>query len=79
MTLTLEWPHSTSKHALSPRQLRRPILILRLWRRRLAHRRFIRRVLAETHDPRVLADLRIRPGRPSDLERWIMAMLWHQH
>ncbi len=65
----------------SPRQtaLRRLSVLLRLWQRRLARRRFERRVLAETQDPELLRDIGIRTQGPNHVERWIMAMLWHQH
>lgn len=63
----------------SRRALWRPTMALRLWQRRLAHRRFVRRVLAETQDPALLADMGIPSPRPSQVERWVMAMLWHQH
>ena len=63
----------------SRRALWRLTMALRLWQRRLAHRRFVSRVLAETQDPELLADIGIPTPRPSQVERWVMAMLWHQH
>ena len=67
------------RHVQRHPALRRLAVLLRLWQRRLAWRRFERRVLAETQNPELLIDVGIRVGRPSHVERWIMAMLWHQH
>ena len=80
MTLVLG---STNRYTHRPPQrhpaLRRLSVLLRLWQHRLARRRFERRVLAETQDPELLADIGIRAQRPNHVELWIMAMLWHQH
>jgi hypothetical protein len=35
--------------------------------------------MAETHDPEVLADMGIHAQSRSHVERWVAAMLWHQH
>lgn len=69
----------THRHLQRHPALRRLSVLLRLWQRRLARRRFERRVLAETQDPALLLDIGIRVQRPSHVERWILAMLWHQH
>jgi hypothetical protein len=58
--------------------LRRLRAAPRLWARRLARRRLLKSILAETDDPGILADLGINLPRPSHVERWIMAMLYHQ-
>lgn len=58
---------------------RRLTVSLRLWQRRMARRRFVNRVLAETRDPALLEDVGIRPQGQGHTERWIAAMLWHQH
>lgn len=58
---------------------RRLTVSLRLWQRRLARRRFQYRVLAETRNPALLEDAGIRLRGEGDTERWIKAMLWHQH
>lgn len=52
---------------------------IRLWGRRRAQRRFVNQLLAETRDPRILGDLGIVPVRQPHVERWITAILWHQH
>jgi hypothetical protein len=46
---------------------------------RLAQRRLVCSVMAETTDPAALADIGIDATERRDVERWIMAMLWHQH
>ena len=69
----------THQHPQRHPALRRLSVLLRLWQRRLVRRRFERRVLAETQNPELLRDIGIRAQRPSHVERWIMAMLWHQH
>ena len=80
MTLVLgSTDRYTHRHPQPHRALRRLSVLLRLWQRRLARRRFERRVLAETQDPALLIDIGIRIERPNHVERWIMAMLWHQH
>ena len=80
MTMVLAWPdRSSSERPASRRLLRRLMISLRLAPRRLARRRFVNRVMAETRDPAVLAELGIRPERPSHVERWVATMLWHQH
>jgi hypothetical protein len=45
----------------------------------MARRRLVNRVMAETRDPAILAELDIRPATRSHTERWVAAMLWHQH
>ena len=80
MTLAVAWPDRT--HEQQPwwrRWGRRSALALRLWQRGLARRRFVNRARAETSDPEVLADMGIRQPRTSPVDRWIAAMLWHQH
>jgi hypothetical protein len=73
MTMVVNWPdRDVRRHAAL---LRRLVVSSRLW----ARRRFVKRVLAETHDPRIFADLGIGRVRPRHVERWIMAMLCHQH
>lgn len=80
MTIVVTWPdRHAPRHAAWDRLLRRLAVSSRLWARRHARRRFVNRVLAETHDPRILADLGIGPVRPHYVERWMMAMLYHQH
>ena len=69
----------THRHLQRHPALRRLSVLLRFWQRRPARRRFERRVLAETQDPELLLDIGIRAQRPSHVERWITAMLWHQH
>ena len=79
MTLAVGWPDRTHKQQPRWRRWgRRSALALRLWQRGLARRRFVSRVMAETRDRDMLSDMGIRPERPSQVERWIMAMLWHQ-
>lgn len=80
MTMVVTCPvHNTGWHAAWQRLLRRLAVSSRLWARRHARRRFVNRVLAETRDPRILADLGIDPVRPDPVERWVMAMFYHQH
>lgn len=80
MTMVVAWPDSNSSERPAwQRLVRRLVISIRLAPRRLARRRFVNRVMAETRDPAVLAELGIRPGRPSHTERWVSAMLWHQH
>lgn len=80
MTMVVAWPgRNARRHAAWDRLLRRLSVSSRLWARRRARRRFVTRVLAETDDPRILADLGIDPVRPHHVERWMMAMLDHQH
>lgn len=78
MTLLVGWD-GAGKGTAWGRQARRLATSLRLWQRGLARRRLVSRVMAETHDPEVMADMGIRAARPSHAERWIAAMLWHQH
>ena len=79
MTIVVAWPRRNAhKHAVWDQLLRRLAVSSRLWARRRARRRLVNRVLAETHDPRILADLGIDPIRPHHVERWAMAMLYHQ-
>lgn len=80
MTIVMTWPdHHARRHAARDRTLRRLAVLSALWARRYARRRFVNRVLAETQDPRTLVDLGIGPARPRHVERWLMAMLYHQH
>lgn len=80
MTMVVTWPdRNARRHTAWDRLLRRLAVSLRLWARRRARRRLVNLVLAETDDPRILADLGIGPVRSRHVERWIMAMLWHQH
>ena len=79
MTMVVTWAdRNARKHAVWDQLLRRLAVSSRLWARRRARRRLVGRVLAETHDPRLLADLGIGPIRPHHVERWAMAMLYHQ-
>lgn len=79
MTIVVAWPdHNARLRAVWEQLLRRLVVSSRLWARRRARRRFVSRVLVETHDPRILADLGIDPIRPHHVERWVMAMLYHQ-
>lgn len=78
MTLLAGWDGAGGRPAWG-RRLRRLAVGLRLWQRGLARRRLVNRVLAETPDPEVLADMGIAPRRAGHTERWIAAMLWHQH
>lgn len=79
MTMVVTWPNrNVRRHAAWEWLLRRLAVSSRLWARRHARRRFVNRVLAETHDPRILADLGIGPVRPRHVERWLMAMICHQ-
>jgi hypothetical protein len=80
MTMVVTWPDGNAqKHPGWDRLIRRLSVSSRLWARRHARRRFASRILAETRDPRILADLGMGPVRPRHVERWIMAMLYHQH
>lgn len=80
MTMVVTLPDRNAReHAAWERLLRRLHAKSRLWARRRARRRFFRAVLAENHDPRILLDLGIGPVRLTHVERWVMAMLWHQH
>lgn len=80
MTMVVNWPDRNARwHAAWERLLRRIAVSARLRARRHARRRFVNRVLAETHDPRILADLGIGPARPRPVERWLLAVLCHQH
>ena len=80
MTMVVTWPDRKARRSsVWDRLLRRLAVLSRLWARRAARRRFVNRVLAETHDPRILVDLGIGPVRPRHVERWMMAMLYHQH
>ena len=80
MTMVVTWPdRNARRHAAWDRLLRRLAVLLRLWGRRRARRRFVTRVLAEPRDPRILADLGIGPVRSRHVESWIAATLWHQH
>lgn len=78
MTLVVTWPDRTQKGRRRRNALRRLALALRVWERRLARRRFVYRVAAKTRDRDVLADMGPAAGRPSHVERWIAAMLWHR-
>lgn len=60
------------------RLLRRLAVSSRLWARRRSRRRFVKQVLAETCDPKVLAELGIALARPRYIERWLMAMHCYQ-
>jgi hypothetical protein len=61
------------------RRLLRLAGLFHSWQRRLARRRFVGSVLTQTADPAILADIGIEPADKRHVERWIMAMLWHQH
>ena len=77
MTMVVTWPdRDARRQAAWDRLLRRLAVSSRL----RARRRFVNRgALAETHDSRIFADPGIGRTRPRHLERWIMAMLCHQH
>jgi hypothetical protein len=80
MAIVMAWPdRATRRRAAWGLLVRRVAVSSRLWARRRARRRFVNRVLAETNDPRILADLGIHPDRTPHVERWMTAMLWHQH
>jgi hypothetical protein len=80
MTMVVAWPgRNAGRHAAWDRWLRRFSISSRLWVRRRARRRFVTRILSATRDPRILADLGIDPVRQRHVERWVMAMLDHQH
>jgi len=80
MTMVVTWPaRNARRHTAWDRLLRRLAVSLRLWARQRARRRFVNRVLAETQDSRILAELGIELVRSRHVERWIMATLWHQH
>jgi hypothetical protein len=80
MAIVMAWPDRANRRKAAWGLLvRRVAVSSRLWARRRARRRFVNRVLAETNDPRILADLGIRPVPTPHVERWITAMLWHQH
>ena len=80
MTMVVAWPDRRARrHSAWDRLLRRLSISSRLWARRQARHRFVSRVLAETDDPSILADLGIGAVRPRHVERWMMAMLYHQH
>ena len=79
MTMVVAWPDCNApRRSAWDRLLRRLAASPRLWVRPHARRRFVNRVLAETPDPRILADLGIDPVRTRHVERWMMAMLYHQ-
>lgn len=80
MAIVMAWPdRATRRRAAWGLLVRRVAVSSRLWERRRARRRFVNKVLAETSDPRILADLGIRPVPTPHVERWMTAMLWHQH
>jgi hypothetical protein len=80
MAIVMAWPdRATRRRTAWGLLVRRVAVSLRLWARRRARRRFVNKVLAETNDPRILADLGIRPVPTPHVERWMTAMLWHQH
>jgi hypothetical protein len=80
MTTVVIWPdRDAPRHAAWGGLLRRLDVSVRLWGRRRARRRFVNQVLAETRDPRILGDLGISTVPQPDVERWVTAILWHQH
>jgi hypothetical protein len=80
MTMVVAWPDRSSRERSAWQRLQRRIAVsLRLWQRRRTRRRFVNAVLATTSDPAALADLGIGPAGPSHIQRWIAAMLRHQH
>lgn len=46
------------------------------WQRRRHYRRALRQLLAETSDPRILADVGFVPPPRSTLDRWTLAMFY---
>lgn len=79
MTLVAGWTgRNPRRHPLWLQGLWRFALSLRPGQRAMTRHRSIRRGLAGTQDSEVFAEVGIRAGRPSHLERWLMAMLWHQ-
>lgn len=80
MAMAVTWADSKAeRHPEWVRLVRRLSVSLRLWARRRARRRFVRSVLAETAEPRMLADVGIRLVQPGHVERWAKAMVYHQH
>lgn len=79
-SMVLEWPgRRTRRRSAGNRLWCRLAALPRLWARQRARRRFVNQVLAETHDPRLLADIGLDPVQTPHVERWVMAMLYHQH
>ena len=53
-------------------------VLVRRWQRRQYHRRALRQVLAETSDPRLLADIGFAPPPRAILPHWMLAMIYSQ-
>ena len=78
MAMTVTWvDNKAGRHAVWEHLLRRLAVLLRQRARRRAQRRIIRSILAETADPRMLADVGIDLVQPRHLEHWAEAMLCH--
>lgn len=79
MTMAAAWAdRNASDYSAWKRSARRLMVSLRLVRRRMAHRRLVNQILAQSDDPAVLVELGIRQRPSAHTERWIAAMVRHQ-
>jgi hypothetical protein len=73
----LDFKATANVHS-GPRNAHRLSALWRLWRIRRARRAMLRRVLAETVDPRVIEDVGLTSPDPSGLELFARALLRHR-